>query len=392
MPLDAQLLIIGAGPFGLALGAEAARNGVDYIMVGRPMDFWRSHMPAGMYLRSDSGWHLDPADVHTIERFLDGLNLTPAEAKPLALDLYLRYAEWFRQEKGIEPRRSYVTRLNRDSGSGRFVASLDDGGSLTAARVAVALGAGYFSHVPEEIGAILPPGRYSHTRDTVDFAGFAGDRVLIVGGRQSAFEWAALMQEAGADCVNLAYRHATPSFEPAEWGWVDDLIRSIGRNPGWYRGLTSEEKESLTNRLWAEGRLKLEPWLAPRIPAHKVKQFPGTLPTRCTEADGTRLDVLLSDGTRLEVDRVVLATGYRVDVSRVPFLAAGNVFAGLEITDGYPVLNERMESSVPGLYFTSSCAMGDFGPFFGFTVAARTAASVIAAAVSRRGSPAAASA
>lgn len=392
MELDAQLLIIGAGPFGLSLAAEADRTGVDYAMVGRPMAFWRSHMPAGMYLRSDSGWHLDPAGVHTIDRFLELHNLTRAEAEPLSLDLYLRYAEWFRQQKGIEPRECHVTRLDRDSRTGQFVATLDDGGSLTAPTVAVALGAGYFSHVPEEVGAVLPPGRYTHTRDAVDFSGYAGQRVLIVGGRQSAFEWAALMQESGAECVNIAYRHSTPSFETAQWAWVDDLVNAIGRNPGWYRGLNSEEKESLKLRLWAEGRLKLEPWLLPRIPPHRVKQFPGTLVARCREIDGDRFDVTLSDGTRLEVDRVVLATGYKVDVARIPFLTAGNVFAELGTNDGYPILSDQMESTVPGLYFTSSCAMADFGPFFGFTVAARTAAHLVGAAVSQRGRRADASA
>lgn len=386
MELDAHLLIIGAGPFGLSLAAEADRTGIDYAMVGRPMAFWRSHMPAGMYLRSDSGWHLDPADVHTIDRFLELHNLTRAEAEPLSLDLYLRYTEWFRQQKGIEPREYHVTRLDCDSRTGRFVATLDDGGSLTAATVAVALGAGYFSHVPEEIGAVLPQGRYTHTRDAVEFAGFAGQRVLIIGGRQSAFEWAALMQESGAECVNLAYRHPTPSFEIAHWGWVDDLVGAIGRNPGWYRALSSEEKESLKLRLWGEGRLKLEPWLLPRIPPRKVKLFPGTLVARCTETDGDRFDVTLSDGSQLEVDRVVLATGYKVDVARIPFLAAGNVFAELGTNDGYPILSEQMESSIPGLYFTSSCAIADFGPFFGFTVSARAAAHIVGAGVSRGGS------
>ena len=384
MEPDAQLLIIGAGPFGLSLAAEADRIGVDYAMVGRAMDFWRTHMPAGMYLRSDSGWHLDPAGVHTIDRFLELHDLTRAEAEPLSLDLYLRYAEWFRRQKGIAPRDCQVTRLDRDARTGQFVATLDEGGSVTAASVAVALGAGYFSYVPDEVGAVLPPGRYTHTRDAVDFSGYAGQRVLIVGGRQSAFEWAALMQEAGAERVNIAYRHSTPSFETAHWRWVDDLVSAIRVNPGWYRSLSGDGKEAVKQRLWAEGRLKLEPWLLPRIPPDRVRQFPGTLVGRCGATDDDRFDVTLSDGTRLEVDRVVLATGYRVDVARIPFLTAGNVFAELETNDGYPTLSEQMESTVPALYFTSSCAMADFGPFFGFTVAVRTAAHLVGAAVSHR--------
>lgn len=47
MGRDLQLLIIGAGPFGLALAAQAVRDGIDHEIVGRPMDFWKSNMPAG---------------------------------------------------------------------------------------------------------------------------------------------------------------------------------------------------------------------------------------------------------------------------------------------------------------------------------------------------------
>lgn len=387
---SSQLLIIGAGPFGLALAAYAARTGIDYRIVGRPMDFWRSNMPAGMYLRSDAEWHYDAAGEYTIERFLGEAGLTAADADPFPIDLYLQYAEWFRVSNGIQPLPEHVASLDRARDDDHIVATLEGGTELRAATVAVALGAGYFSHVPPELAAVLPPDRFVHTRDLVNFSGLTGKRVLVVGGRQSAFEWAALMQESGTEAIYLSYRHQTPSFEPAHWEWVADIVRSIEKDPAWYRRLTGEEKEALTARMFAEGRLKLEPWLVPRIPAHKVKQFPGTVVMKCQEQDGDRLEVTLSDGTRLDVHSVVLATGYKVDIARVPFLTRGNLFGQLAIRDGYPLLDERMESTVPGLFFTSSCAIQDFGLFFGFTVAVRTSAKLIAGVVRERGTESAA--
>ena len=43
---------------------------------------------------------------------------------------------------------------------------------------------------------------------------------------------------------------------------------------GWFRRLTVEEKQALNQRFWAEGRLKLEPWLKPRIDHDPIKIWP----------------------------------------------------------------------------------------------------------------------
>ena len=52
MEQKVDLLIIGAGPFGLAMSAYARHLGIDHVIVGKPMDFWKANMPEGMYLRS----------------------------------------------------------------------------------------------------------------------------------------------------------------------------------------------------------------------------------------------------------------------------------------------------------------------------------------------------
>ena len=82
------------------------------------------------------------------------------------------------------------------------------------------------------------------------------------------------------------------------------------------------------------------------------------------------------------MDSVILATGYKVDISNVPYLSAGNIIGQLESRNGFPVLNEDFETSVPGLFITSMPATQDFGPFFGFTIAARVSARLICNALS----------
>ena len=93
--MNTKLLIVGAGPFGLSMAAHAKHLGIDFIVVGKPMEFWKTNMPEGMYLRSACDWHLDPANEHTIEKFLSLQHLTPKDVEPLSRNFYLSYTEWF---------------------------------------------------------------------------------------------------------------------------------------------------------------------------------------------------------------------------------------------------------------------------------------------------------
>jgi thioredoxin reductase len=51
-----------------------------------------------------------------------------------------------------------------------------------------------------------------------------GARVLIVGGRQSAYEWAALIGEAGAERIDVVHRHDEPRFDRVSWAFVEPHI------------------------------------------------------------------------------------------------------------------------------------------------------------------------
>lgn len=375
------VLIVGAGPFGLAMAAEAEERGIPHLVLGEPMSFWRRHMPAGMVLRSACDWHLDPAGRATIEEFLATRGEKPSDVEPLSLDLYLEYAGWFQEKKGIRPRPKRVVRLDwRDR---RFDAALDDGTTVTAERVLLAIGYAPFAHVPEELAERVPAERSSHTCDLVAPERFAGLRVLVVGGRQSAFEGAALLAEAGATHVHVCHRHETPAFTESDWSWVEPTLDRIVSEPEWYRSLPEAEREAVNARFFAEGRLKLEPWLGPRLDRPEISLRPKTRIVG-SELRGGDLVVRLDSGDALAVDHVLYATGYRVDLRRVPFLAAGNLLPRIERRDGFPLLDVSLQSTQPGLFFTSLPATRDFGLFFGFTVAVRASARVVGHAIQSR--------
>jgi cation diffusion facilitator CzcD-associated flavoprotein CzcO len=373
--VNTDLLIIGAGPFGLALAAQAAHHRIEHVIVGKPMEFWRRNMPRGMFLRSACDWHLDPLNVHTIDSFVNSQRKTARDVEPLSLDFYLSYADWFQQQKNIQPLAVYVKHLEIADGH-RFVATAIDGDVINARRVVLAPGFKHFAHAPAELIARLPVGRYQHTSEFVDFSNAKNKRYLIIGGRQSAFEWAALLLEAGAAAIHLSHRHASPKFAEADWSWVNTLVDNIAEDPGWFRRLSQSEKDAVSHRLWAEGRLKLEPWLAPRLKDDRVTIWPQTELTSCAQLENGALLATLSNEETIIVDQIVLATGYKVDIARLPIFAS-SLRERIETRNGFPVLDNHFETSVPGLFITSMPAMQDFGPFFGFTISVRTSAKLI---------------
>jgi cation diffusion facilitator CzcD-associated flavoprotein CzcO len=369
------LLVIGAGAYGLATAACAKRAGIEQLVVGEPMAFWRENMPAGMFLRSGPDWHLDAAGVHTFMAYLDELGIDPSEVDPIPVALFLDYVDWFEERADIDVLPDLVRDLSKPDG--RFVATLESGRRVSADAVVAAPGISRFTVIPEWVERSLSPGRWSHTCNLVRFDQLRGKRILIVGGRQSAYEWAALLADGDAEEIHVVYRHDTPEFTASDWHFVDSLMDLTATVPGWFRNLPSEEREAIAKRFWAEGRLRLEPWLTPRLEKPSVHRWPNASVATCKEFPGGEIEVELSTGVRLAVDYVVLATGYKVDMREVPYLSG--VVDEMELADGFPVLDEHFQSSVPGLFVTGFPATRDFGPFFGFVRGCPVAATLTTA-------------
>src|SRR5215212_6046358 len=153
-----------------------------------------------------------------------------------------------------------------------------------------------------------------------------------------------------------------------------------GHRTGVVQAPPPEEREAIARRFWAEGRLKLEPWLTPRLDKPSVHRWPHQSVVACEDTGGDT-DVRLSDGTRLAVDFVILGTGYKPDMLAVPYLAG--VIEDMELADGFPVLDDNFQSSVPGLFVTGFPATRDFGPFFGFVRGCPVAATLTTAGLEK---------
>jgi len=395
-----EVVVIGAGPYGLSAASHLRSAGIDTRVVGEPMELWRHHMPAGMLLRSAprASSIADPAAQRTIARWAHEQAVPVPD--PVPLSAFLSYAAWFREHEvpDIDPRRVSAVA----PGAGGFAVELDDGERLSARRVVVAAGPSQFARRPPPFAG-LERGQVVHTSDLHDLAGFRGRRVLVIGAGQSALESAALLHEAGAHtqlvartpAINWLLGHdrsgpapaagtvaagTSAAGTPAAAARANRLASRLraaipppptgvgGHVSGWLAVAPDVMLRSpprlQTEVWWRCMRPAGAPWIRPRLDGVEVTL--GREVSRL-EAVGGVIRVELDDGAVREVDTIVLGTGYAVDARRYAFLSA-ELLANLRLRGGAPVLGRGLESSIAGLHFLGAAAADSFGPLLNFVV------------------------
>ncbi|WP_287409847.1 NAD(P)-binding domain-containing protein [Oceanithermus sp.] len=292
-----DLVIVGAGPVGLAAALEAERLGLSGVVfeARRPAASIEG-FPARMPFFSEG---------RKIE--IGGHPMAVLGAKPLreeALVYYRRIAERLRLTL---VHRTRVTGLEGELGAFRVLFEGPRGPGEVWSR-AVAVATGYFFN-PRRLGVPgeeLPWVRHGY-RDALEHW---GERILVVGGSNSAVEAALDLWRAGA---RVTLVHRGPDVRPGVKYWLRPDFENRVR-------------EGAIRALFSTRVLRFEPGRA-------LVAGPG-------------------GEAALEVDRAVVLIGYRADDALLR--AAGARFA-----DGKPVLTDRFETSVPGLFALGSAGYGE---------------------------------
>jgi FAD-dependent urate hydroxylase len=375
---NCNVAILGAGPYGLSAAAYLRAAGIEARIFGEPMAFWEKQMPVGMCLRSNWGAsHIaDPTQELTLDAYCreKGNHV----AKPIPLDRFVDYGRWYQQKSVRDLDNRKVFSIDRaDRG---FRLTMDDGEEFNARRVVVAAGISAFTVHPAEFTGISSS-LASHTSAHNDLRKFKGKSVVVIGAGQSALESAALLQEAGIPVEVIARRPYLNwvGLHPKlhHLGFLSKMLyskRDVGP-AGISRLVSMPHLFRRFPRGFQErtGYRAIRPagagWLQPRLVG-----VPITLGRKVISAaeKGSQLHLKLDDGSERLIDHALLATGFRVDVTRYPFLAP-SLARQVESVNGFPVLKCGLESSVPGLHFLGKPASWSFGPLLGFVSGAEFA-------------------
>lgn len=339
-----DVVVVGAGPAGLAAAAGLRRAGQDPLVIDRSGTIgsaWRTRY--------------DSFRLHTI-RWLSGLpgvHIPTQFGRWVARDDFVSYLERYARQFDLQPQLDTALHgLSRTEGGW----SLDtSAGTIETARVVLATGASNEPDLPPWSGIESFEPELLHSSAYRRPDSYAGRRVLVVGSGNSGTEVAVDLARHGDIAVELAVRTA-PSI----------LRRDVAGVPTQPIGIALRYVPApVIDPLGAALRRVSIPDLtdqglpAPKAPFTLFRRT-GTIPVLdhgfvdlvrtgairirpgVASLDGT--EVVHTDGSRTSPDTVIAATGYRTGLE--PLLGP----LGLLDDRGLPTVGARGSRTAPGLY------------------------------------------
>jgi cation diffusion facilitator CzcD-associated flavoprotein CzcO len=343
--IQREAVVVGAGPAGLAAAAELGRRGIRALVLERSDGVaasWR-----GRYDRlrlNSSRW----ASQLPGARYPRGTSVFPPR------DDVVRYLEDYASSLDVRFNTS-VARIDRDGGAWRLRTS---NGEIAALHVIVATGYEHTPHIPAWPGRDAYSSRLLHAAEYRNAAAFQGADVLVVGPGCSGMEIAHELATGGAARVRLAVRTSPNILLRSVLGptiarfvlklgaaRADKVMRAVQRRTigdlSAY-GLPLPE-EGMASRL---ERLGVAPAIIDKPTIRAIKDRRIEIVAAVERLGGT--DVGLVDGSWIEPDAVIAATGYGrglepmvghlgvLDERGIPRVTSGEAASGLRFIGYIP--------------------------------------------------------
>jgi len=311
-----DVAVIGGGQAGLAIGYFLKQQGYRFVIFERANDLapaWRER------------W--DSLRLFTPRRYsaLPGLPFPGEQNGYPTRDEVIAYLERYAETFGLPVElNSDVKELGRDD-ERRFRLAVD-GRVITADQIVVATGPFQTPYVPKLNEKLSGDLCQTHAVGYRKPGDVLTGTVLVVGGGNTGFQIAKELSATHKVVLSIG----SPQKPLPQ--------RVLGRDLFWWLTTTRLLNKTVESRLGR--KLSTRDTLIGSSPREMSERYGVELKPRLVDAEGRRLR--FEDGTELEVDAVIWATGYNSDYSWIKLSILGE--------DGR-LRHRRGVTEVPGLYF-----------------------------------------
>jgi FAD-dependent urate hydroxylase len=354
--IDHNVAIIGGGQTGCALAFALRRAGIGKVT---ELEAAPDEQRAGIWLNAARMNLLrTPKTLPGPELGIPALSFQAwyearnGQAAYAAIDRIVRtdwadYLSWYKRFLSISPR--YRTRLDRIEPVGdHFRLHLDTlGGATTETARKIILATGFAGaggrFIPDVLTAHLPPARYAHTEDVIDFGALRGKTIGVIGGAAAAFDAAGVALEHGAAEVHLFARRdriaAVPITRSRGFPGAYDNYHQLPDADRWHQAIRFFRFGSTPTTDAIERTVKF-----PNFHLHLSAPWTGAV-----ERDG--MIEASVNGATYRLDFVIAGTGYSGDLASRPELRdfAGQILCWGDRYTPPPDEQDEMLASYPYL-------------------------------------------
>ncbi|MFF0548942.1 FAD-dependent oxidoreductase [Streptomyces sp. NPDC004311] len=311
-----DVLVVGAGQAGLSSAYHLARAGIGHVVLDhspRPGGAWQFRWPSLTYGR-----------VHGMHS-LPGMELTGADPLRPSSEVIGEYFASYEDRFGLRVRRPVdVTAVREGTGGGLRVET--SAGPWAARALINATGTWDRPFWPRYPGRETFRGRQLHTADYPGPQAFAGLRVIVVGGGTSAVQH--LLEISGVAAETTWVTRRPPVFRDGSFGEAEGRAAVALVEERVRRGLPPQSVVSVTG--------------LPLNEAVRAGLASGVLDRRPVFDRITATGAVWADGTRVDADVILWATGFRPAIDHLAPLRLREPGGGIRLDGTRAVRDERI--------------------------------------------------
>jgi len=345
--MRSQVIIIGAGPAGLAIAGRLRKNNINFNIIeatGQVASSWRNHY--------------DRLHLHTVKQWSHLPHMEFPDDYPLYVskDKLVAYLESYADHFNINPEFHVIVKSIEKSKNGSWIVTSQDDKKYVAPKVVIATGVNRVPHMPVLANHDAFNGNIIHSREYKNYKPYIDKNVIVVGMGNTGAEIALDLSEQGIQTylsvrgpINIVPRDlngrpvqvTAKKLSRLPFGigtWLGTQIRQLYIGDLSKYGIESP-KMGPTKQLLVTGKTPVvDIGTVDNIKAGKIKVIPEISRLETNHA-------LLTNGEKINADAIILCTGYKAKVEE--FVENAD-----QLLDQYGCPSQAIsDGSHEGLYF-----------------------------------------